>query len=86
MIYTRFNRHESMSEDTLSEILSIIKDVSLSKEIEENLAHKIENMLYGLFDGYLYEELQLLALKLPTVFAQRIMRIFDICNRYTKIA
>jgi hypothetical protein len=85
MSYTNFNRHENMNDETRFEILALIKEVSYSDEIEDGVSFNIENMLYGLFDGYLYEELQTLALELPTQIASKITRIFDICNRYPKL-
>lgn len=79
MNYSRFNRHENMNDETRSEIMDLIKEVRYSDfENSSNL----ENKLYGLFDGYLYEEIQLLALELPTQLGSRIIRIFDICKRY----
>lgn len=84
MSYTNFNRQENMNDETRFEILSLIKEVSYSDEIKDGVSFNIENMLYGLFDGYLYEELQVSALQLPTQLASKVMRIFDICNRYPK--
>lgn len=81
MSYTKFDRHESMDSKTRKEILNLISEVSDL----DNSPNSLENMLYGLFDGYLYEELQLLALKLPTNLGAKIIRIYDICNRYPKI-
>lgn len=48
MNYTRFDRHSNMSPSFRGEILDIICEQS-----DFNLT----NMLYGLFDGYLYKEL-----------------------------
>ena len=85
MSYTNFNRHENMNDETRFEILALIKEISYSEEIEDGVSFNIENMLYGLFDGYLYEELQVLALELPTQIASKITRIYDISNRYPKL-
>ena len=46
--YKRFNRHEVFSMGDTSFVLDLIGQVK---------DHSIKNMLYGLFDGYLYEEL-----------------------------
>ena len=46
--YKRFNRHEVFSMGDTSFVLQLISQVS---------DRSICNMLYGLFDGYLYEEL-----------------------------
>jgi hypothetical protein len=85
MTYTNFDRHENMNDETRFEILSLIKEVSYSEEIEDETSFNIQNKLYGLFDGYLYTDLQIEALKLPTELASKIIRIFDICNRYPKL-
>jgi|LakMenEpi03Aug12_release.lakeMendotaPanAssembly.Ray.scaffolds.fasta_scaffold11162_13 hypothetical protein len=85
MTYTNFDRHENMNDETRFQILSLIKEVSYSEEIEDKASFNIQNKLYGLFDGYLYADLQIEALKLPTDLASKIIRIFDICNRYPKL-
>lgn len=81
MSYSRFNRHESMDSKTRKEILNIISDLN-SVEIENRFS--LKNMLFGLFDGYLYEELQIHALKLPTDLAKRVMKVYFECSRYPK--
>lgn len=43
--YLKFNRHEEMKGNTISEILDLIRNPKLES---------IENYLYGLFDGYFY--------------------------------
>lgn len=85
MNYSIFNRHECMIEDTRYEIISIIKEISYSDEIEDSLSFNLQNLLYGLFDGYLYEDLQIMALQLQTKLASRVTRIFDTCNQYPKL-
>ena len=85
MTYTKFNRHENMNDETRFQILSLIKEVSYSEEIKDETSFDIQNKLYGLFDGYLYADLQIEALQLPTELASKIIRIFDICNRYPKL-
>jgi hypothetical protein len=74
-----------MNDETRFQILSLIKEVSYSEEIKDETSFDIQNKLYGLFDGYLYADLQIEALQLPTELASKIMRIFDICNRYPKL-
>ena len=84
MSYSRFNRHESMDSETLSEIMSIKREF-YREDIEHNSnIRSLENMLCGLFDGYLYDEIQILALKLPTDLATRIMKVYFTCSRYPK--
>jgi cytoplasmic iron level regulating protein YaaA (DUF328/UPF0246 family) len=84
MSYSRFNRHESMDSETLSEIMDI-KQEFYRKDIERNSdIRSLENMLSGLFDGYLYDKIQILALKLPTDLATRIMKVYFTCSKYPK--
>ena len=80
MSYTNFDRHEFMAAETRTEIMAIIRELS-----DNDHSSSLENMMYGLFDGYLYAEIQIEALQLPTELASRIMRVFDICNRYPKL-
>lgn len=79
MSYTRFNRHESMDSETRTEIMDIIRELRW-----EDGNSKIVNMLYGLFDGYLYDEIQIYALKQSTEIASRIMKVYFTCTRYPK--
>lgn len=85
MSYTKFDRHSNMNEDTRFEILGLIKEVRLTDaDIDNSTLFNLENMLYGLFDGYLYENLQWYALELPSELESKVTRIYDICNRYPK--
>jgi len=93
MSYTQFNRHKSMNSETREEIMNLIKEVSLYRhdlykkdKNHENVkvTRSIENSLYGLFDGYLYDSLQLNALKCPTNLATKIVRIYHTCSMYQK--
>jgi hypothetical protein len=79
MSYTRFDRHEYMGAETRSEIMDTIREIG-----DDDYSRNLENMMYGLFDGYLYAEIQIEALQLPTELASKVMRIFDICNHYPK--
>jgi hypothetical protein len=79
MSYTRFDRQENMVAETRTEIMGIIREIG-----DNDYSRNLENMMYGLFDGYLYAEIQIEALQLPTELASKVMRIFDICNRYPK--
>ena len=81
MNYTRFNRHENMDSETRNEIMDLIKETRFS-ETEDS--ETLTNMLYGLFDGYLYEELQIMALKQSTEMASRIQKVYFTCSRYPK--
>ena len=84
MSHTNFNRHENMDDSTRTEIVRIITDIMTMETDRENAFH-LENMLYGMFDGYLYEDVQLYALELSTELCSRVMRVYSICNQYPKI-
>jgi len=84
MNVTKFNRHVSMNSETLSEIMDIKREIRNSNMEMDRLFH-FENMLAGLFDGFLYEDIQLYALELPTELASKVLRIYDICNKYPKL-
>ena len=79
MSYTNFDRHEFMAAETRTEIMAIIRELR-----DNDHSRNLENMMYGLFDGYLYDDILLEALELPTELGSRIIRIFDICNRFPK--
>ena len=55
MSYTRFERHEYMGAETRTEIMDIIGEVR-----DNDYSRNLENMMYGLFDGYLYAEIQII--------------------------
>jgi len=48
---TYFNRHESMSSETRTQIMDLISDLMI---IERCNPRNVINMLYGTFDGYDY--------------------------------
>jgi hypothetical protein len=82
-----------MNSETREEIMNLINEVSLYRhdlykkdKNHENIktTRFIENTLYGLFDGYLYDSLQLNALKCPTNLATKIVRIYHVCSMYPK--
>ena len=84
MNVTKFNRQESMNLETLNEIMDIKREIRTSNMDMERLFH-LENMIAGLFDGFLYEDIQLFALELPTDLGAKVLRIYDICNKYPKL-
>ena len=55
MNYILFDRHANMSEQTLFEIGMIINEIEIN--YDRNETFELVNMLYGLYDGYLYEDL-----------------------------
>ena len=80
MSYTKFNRHENMSMTTLSEIGDIIGEVRWDSSFD------LSNMLFGLYDGYLYEELLPLAEKeLDSELYNRIYGVLVVISNYPKL-
>ena len=79
--YSLFNRRDNMDRETLKEIGSIIFDL----EVDYGLSNKFEliNMLYGLYDGYLYDELILEASDIDDKnLFRRICKIWVVVNKY----
>jgi len=80
MSYIRFDRHTNMSSETRQEILDIIG------EVDFNTGFDLMNMLYGLFDGYLYDELLPLVTKHPDgLLYNRVKRVVSTIKKYPKI-
>ena len=80
MSYIRFDRHTNMSSETRQEILDIIG------EVDYNTGFDLMNMLYGLFDGYLYDELLPLVTKHPDqLLYNRVKKVVSTIKKYPKI-
>jgi hypothetical protein len=80
MSYTKFNRHENMSMETLSEIGDIIGEVRWDSSFD------LSNMLFGLYDGYMYDDLLPLAEKeLESNLYNRIKNVINIVSNYPKL-
>ena len=80
MSYIRFDRHSNMSSETRKEILDIIG------EVDYNTGFDLMNMLYGLFDGYLYDELLPLVTKHPDqLLYNRVKKVVLTIKKYPKI-
>lgn len=80
MSYTNFNRHANMSGDTLNEIMNILTEVRF------NSGFDIVNMIYGLFDGYLYDELLTRAKEeFDGNTYNRLEKVVNIISNYPKI-
>ena len=80
MSYIKFDRHSNMDGETLSEIMDILKDVRWETSFQLN------NMIYGLFDGYLYDELVSTAkLETSSENYNRIKNVVNIVKKYPKI-
>ena len=78
MSYSLFDRHANMDGETLSEIGSIIREVGF-----EDFA--LTNQLYGLYDGYLYDELLVNSQDLPKQLFRRIIKVWAIVSKYAKL-
>ena len=80
MSYIRFDRHANMNVETLREIGNILNEVFI--EASFNLS----NMLYGLYDGYLYDDLLSVAQKeLSNAEYARVKKVVSIIKKYPKI-
>ena len=80
MSYIRFDRHTNMSSETRQEILDIIG------EVDFNTGFDLMNMLYGLFDGYLYDDLLPLVTKHPDqLLYNRVKKVVLTIKKYPKI-
>lgn len=76
--YTKFDRHANMSIETLSEIGSILREVDWNN-------FELNNQLYGLYDGYLYDELLINAQDLPKQLYRRIIKVWAEVSKYPKL-
>jgi len=80
MSYIRFDRHANMNVETLREIGNILNEVFI--EASFNLS----NMLYGLYDGYLYDDLLSVAQEeLSNTEYARVKKVVSIIKKYPKI-
>ena len=80
MSYIRFDRHANMNVETLREIGNILNEVFI--EASFNLS----NMLYGLYDGYLYDDLLSVARKeLSNTEYARVKKVVSVIKKYPKI-
>ena len=76
--YTIFDRHANMNKETLSEIGYILRDVEWNN-------FELTNQLYGLYDGYLYDELLVNAQDLPKELFRRIIKVWAVVSKYPKL-
>ena len=78
MSFIRFNRHANMTSETRGEIMDILK------EVDFNTGFDLMNMLYGLFDGYLYDDLLEVArgAKIDKALYNRIENVVSVIKNY----
>ena len=74
--HKRFNRHESMSKEVMDEIREILNIHLWDDKIQQKDRWSIENSLYGLYDGYLYDSLLTKANKLPEPVRSKIIKVW----------
>lgn len=80
MSYIRFDRHANMNVETLREIGNIINEVFIDASFD------LSNMLYGLYDGYLYKDLLPVAKEqLSETNYQRVVDVVKTIKKYPKI-
>ena len=79
MSYTKFDRHANMSSETRKEILDIIGKVDF------NTGFDLMNMLYGLFDGYLYDDLLGVTQNADSTLYNRVKKVVLTIKKYPKI-
>ena len=84
--YTLFNRHTNMDGDTLSEIGNLIMEVRFGDKGDNGVGSwELINQLFGLYDGYLYDELLVNAQDLPKPLFRRIIKVWAIVSKYPSI-
>jgi hypothetical protein len=78
MGYIKFDRHANMSVETLREIGDIIG------EVDFNTGFDLMNMLYGLYDGFLYDDLLEVArgAKINKALYNRIKNVVSVIKNY----
>ena len=78
MSYIKFDRHSNMTSETRREIMDILK------EVDFNTGFDLMNMLYGLFDGYLYDDLLEVArgAKVDKALYNRIENVVSVIKNY----
>ena len=78
MSYIKFDRHSNMTSTTRGEIMDILK------EVDFNTGFDLMNMLYGLFDGYLYDDLLEVArgANVDNVLYNRIENVVTVIKNY----
>ena len=80
MSYIRFDRHTNMNVETLREIGNILNEVFI------DASFNLSNMLYGLYDGYLYDDLLSVAQKeLNNTEYARVKKVVSVIKKYPKI-
>ena len=83
MNYKRFNRHELFDKFLMEYHSTTIKRATdYIWETQKEVMTELENLLCGIWDGYLYDELLTKALILPTEDYRRVEDIVNIINKH----
>ena len=83
MGYKRFNRHQIFDSFLMDWHSTTIRNVSnYIWETQKEVHSELENMLCGIWDGYLYDDLLTKALILPTEDYRRIESTVDLINEH----
>jgi hypothetical protein len=83
MNFTTFDRHAHMSSETRGDIMNILRETSTSLYNDRHLT----NMLYGLFDGYLYEDIvtESKRIGIEEAVKRQIEEVVDVVSAYPKL-
>lgn len=83
MNFTTFDRHAHMSSETRGDIMNILRETSTSLYNDRHLT----NMLYGLFDGYLYEDIvtESNRIGIEEAVKRQIEEVVDVVSAYPKL-
>jgi hypothetical protein len=83
MNFTTFDRHAHMSSETRGDIMNILRETSTSLYNDRHLT----NMLYGLFDGYLYEDIisESNRIGIEEAVKRQIEEVLDVVSAYPKL-
>jgi hypothetical protein len=90
--YTNFNRHKNMDGEMLREVGSLIDMVQFGPNGDDGVdrhsddGFNLINELYGLYDGYLYDDLLVLGKNLlNSELLERLTNVVKIVEKYPKI-
>ena len=83
MNYKRFNRHELFDKFLMEyHSITIKRATDYIWETQKEVMTELENLLCGIWDGYLYDELLTKALILPTEDYRRVEDIVQLINEH----
>ena len=88
MAHYRFDRHKLFSMDDTSEVLLLLEEVERVAYSEgvsryEGKYGELTNMLFGLFDGYLYDNILTAAVSITDLSMEACKRIEAIVDKCT---